>query len=479
MIRFDSIQSRLTLVALVMIIGSSLAVGFAGFRLTDRFLSRGFHQSFKLMAANMAVNAELGVMIDDHTMLERLAHTMLSQEYVKTATIFDAGGKVLARAGGVKKSDLNQEKLAGIKAPIHSLQLRNEDLMLGDSGQDETVGQIELQYSLSSLEHLKKTIALQFSLISIALVIIAALIYWFMARLISTPLKNLVDVSKQVSQGKMDIRAQGGKFHETRVLASTFNEMLTALGKQRRELRQMYEEMNRQQTMAEVGKFSLMMAHEVKNPLAIIRGSLDLLKKGGHDEKTKATLYLYLDEEIQRINRLMEDFLLFARPKAPSLAPVEMGKLVRNLAKRMELAGQNQQIKIETRITTEPCMISCDIQLLERAMGNLVRNAMEVSRESQPVTISSGMEKDRWYFGIEDSGPGITPENLAKIFTPFFTTKAKGTGLGLAITKDIIQAHGGKIGATNKKNGGAVFSFWIPCKKTGEHNPATNTAKLR
>ena len=112
-------------------------------------------------------------------------------------------------------------------------------------------------------------------------------------------------------------------------------------------------------------------------------------------------------------------------------------------------------------------------------MGNLVRNAMEVSRESQPVTISSGMEKDRWYFGIEDSGPGITPENLAKIFTPFFTTKAKGTGLGLAITKDIIQAHGGKIGATNKKNGGAVFSFWIPCKKTGEHNPATNTAKLR
>ncbi len=464
MIRFDSIQSRLTLVALAMIIGSSLAAGFAGFRLTDKFLSRGFHESFKLLAANMAVNAELGVMIDDHTMLERLAHTMLSQEYVKTATIFDADGKVLARAGG-ERSDLDQEKLADIKAPIHSLQLRNEGLILGDSGQDETVGQIELQYSLSSLEHLKKTIALQFFLISMTLVIIAALIYWFMARLISTPLKNLVDVSRQVSQGNMDIRAQGGKFHETRVLASTFNEMLTALGQQRRELRQMYEEMNRQQTLAEVGKFSLMMAHEVKNPLAIIRGSLDLLKKGGHDEKTKATLYLYLDEEIQRINRLMEDFLLFARPKAPSLAPVEMGKLVRNLAKRMELAGQNRQIKIETRITTEPCMVSCDIQLLERAMGNLVRNAMEVSRESQPIIISSGMEEDRWYFGIEDSGPGINPENLAKIFTPFFTTKAKGTGLGLAITKDIIQAHGGKIGATNRKNGGAVFSFWIPGKR--------------
>jgi len=465
MIRFDSIQSRLTLVALAIIIGSSLAVGFAGFRLTNQFLSREFHQSFKLLAGNMAGNAELGIMIDDRKMLDRLARTMLSQQYVKEAAVFDNANHVLAQAGMGNKDRSSGKKTISITAPIRSLQMRDEALMISETGHYETVGEIELQYSLSSLEHLKKTIALQFFLISIALVIIAALIYWLMARLITTPLKNLVDVSKQVSQGKMDVRAQGGRFHETRILASTFNEMLSDLSRKRRELRQMYEEMNRQQTLAEVGKFSLMMAHEVKNPLAIIRGSLDLLKKGGHDEETKTTLYQYLDEEISRINRLMEDFLLFARPKSPSLAPVEMGELVTNLAKRMELAGQNQQIKIETRVAAEPCMVSCDIQLLERAMGNLVRNAMEVSRESQQITISSVMERDRWYFSIEDSGPGITPENLAKIFTPFFTTKAKGTGLGLAITKDIIQAHGGKIGATNRKNGGAVFSFWIPCRR--------------
>ena len=262
----------------------------------------------------------------------------------------------------------------------------------------------------------------------------------------------------------MDIRAQGGRFHETRILATTFNEMLTALSRQRQELRQMYEEMNRQQTLAEVGKFSLMMAHEVKNPLAIIRGSLDLLKKEDCDEKTKASLYIYLDEEINRINRLMEDFLLFARPKAPSFAQVAMGELVRNLAKRMELTGDNKQIIVKTPPTAKPRLVSCDVQLLERAMGNLVKNAMEVSRESQPVTISYGMEKDRWYFCVEDRGPGIDPENLAKIFTPFFTTKAKGTGLGLAITREIIMAHGGQIGAENRKNGGAVFSFWIPGK---------------
>jgi len=462
MIRLDSIQSRLTLVALAIIIGSSLAVGFAGFRLTNQFLSREFHQSFKLLASNMAGNAELGIMIDDRKMLDRLVQTMLSQQYVKEAAVFDNANHILAQVGTDSKERSYGKTTISITAPIRSLQMRDEALMISESGHYETVGRVELQYSLSGLEQLKATIARQFFFISIVLVLAAIFIYWFMARLIATPLKNLVDVSKQVSQGKIDIRAQGGRFHETRILASTFNEMLSDLSRQRQELQQMYEEMNRQQTLAEVGKFSLMMAHEVKNPLAIIRGSLDLLKKDECDGKTKATLYQYLDEEINRINRLMEDFLLFARPKSPSFAPVEMSELVRNLAKRMELAGQKQQIKIETHISPEPCIVSCDIQLLERAMGNLVRNAMEISR--QPVTISSGKEGDRWYFCIEDRGSGIDPDNLDKIFTPFFTTKTKGTGLGLAITKDIIQAHGGKIGATNRKNGGAVFSFWIPCK---------------
>ncbi|MEA3240981.1 MAG: ATP-binding protein [Pseudomonadota bacterium] len=464
MIRLDSIQSRLTQVALVIIIGSSLAVGLAGFRLTGRFLSREFHQSFKLLAGNMAGNAELGIMIDDRKMLDRLVKTMLSQQYVKGAAVFDNANQMLAQAGMDNKNRSYGETTISITAPIRSLQMRNEALIISESSQYETVGHVELRYSLSGLEQLKATIARQFFFISIVLVLAAVFIYWLMARLIAAPLKDLVEVSHQVSQGQMDVRARGGRFHETRILATTFNEMLTALGHQRQELRQMYEEMNRQQTLAEVGKFSLMMAHEVKNPLAIIRGSLDLLKKDDCDEKTKASLYIYLDEEINRINRLMEDFLLFARPKAPSLAQEEMGELVRNLTKRMELAGENQQLKIETRIAPEPCMVSCDIQLLERAMGNLVKNAMEVSRKSQPVTISSGTEGDRWYFCVEDRGPGIKPENLAKIFTPFFTTKAKGTGLGLAITREIINAHGGKIGAENRKDGGAVFSFWIPWK---------------
>ncbi len=462
MIRLNSIQSRLTMVALAIIIGSSLAVGYTGYRLTSRFLSQGFHESFNLLAANMAGNAELGVMIDDHTMLNRLVEAMLAQKYVRAAIIYDARGKTLARAEA-KPDRTGGEKLARIKAPIMSLQMRDEGLMLAaDSGRQETVGYVELRYSLRGLQQLKYSIARQFLLISLALVVVAAAIYWFMARLIAAPLTNLVNVSRQVSRGEMNLQADGGRFHETRILAQTFNEMLTALQRQRRELEKVNEEMSRQRTLAEIGKFSLMMAHEVKNPLAIIRGSLDILKKGGHDQETTATLYQYLDEEISRINQLMEDFLLFARPKTPSFAPVEMESLVKNLVTRMELANRKRGVQLKTRIHHDACVVHCDAQLLERAMGNLVKNAMDVSKSGQKITLDVALNKERWFFHLEDEGPGIAEENLAEIFEPFFTTKAKGTGLGLALTREIILSHGGRITAGNLPERGAYFTFWIP-----------------
>jgi len=462
MIRFNSIQSRLTLVALAIIIGSSLAVGYAGYRLTSRFLSRGFHESFNLLAANMAGNAELGVMIDDHTMLNRLVDAMLTQKYVRAAIIYDAKGRVLARAEAKQQGSLMGEKLASIKAPIMSLQMRDEGLMLPDSGRQETVGYVELHYSLSGLQQLKYTIARQFLLISIIMVLAAIAIYWFMARLITAPLTNLVNVSRKVSQGQMDLEAQGGRFHETKILAKTFNEMLAALKQQRIELQKVNEEISRQRTLAEIGKFSLMMAHEIKNPLAIIRGSLDILKKGSQDPKTTATLYQYLDEEISRINQLMEDFLLFARPKAPGFAPVEMEALVKNLVARMELANRQRGVTISTRVHHDKCVVHCDAQLLERAMGNLVKNAMDVSKSGQKITIDVVLNKGKWYFHLEDEGPGIKPEDLPEIFEPFFTTKAKGTGLGLALTREIIISHGGEITAGNLPEKGAYFTFWIP-----------------
>lgn len=461
MIRRDSIQSRLTLVALAMIVGSSLAVGYTGVRLTGKFLGRGFHESFALLAANLAGSAEVGLMLDDREMLQRLTRATLEQRYVEVAAIIDTRGTVLAESRA--ESLTRRDRIARATAPVLSLQMQGEGLLLAESGAPATVGRVEVYYSLSGLDELQGAIARQFFVVSLVMVVAAVLIYWFMARLITVPLTNLVEVSREVSRGRLDIRAAGGRFHETRTLAATFNEMLSALVRQRRELQQVNEAITRQQTLAEVGKLSMMMAHEIKNPLAIIRGSLDILKKGGHDADTIAMLHGYLDDEIRRIDRLMEDFLLFARPRKPSFEALDLGALAGDVIRRLELAAGDAATRIELRRPAAPCTVAADRQLIERALLNLVKNALDAGPEAAPVTIGIAPGSDRCHVTVEDRGTGIAAENLAKVFTPFFTTKARGTGLGLAITREIITAHGGAIKAVNRPGGGAAFSFWLPC----------------
>jgi signal transduction histidine kinase len=465
MIRRDSIQSRLILVALAIIVCSTLAVGYTGVRLTGKFLGQGYHESFALLAANLAGSAEVGIMLDDREMLQRLTCTTLEQRYVEVVAILDNGGTVLAesRAEGLS----HRERMARATAPVQSLQLQGEELLLAESGAPAPVGTVEVYYNLSGLDELQGAIARQFFLVSLVMVLAAVLIYWFMARLITIPLTNLVEVSREVSKGRLDIRATGGRFHETRTLAATFNEMLAALARQRRELQAVNEQIARQQTLAEVGRFSMMLAHEIKNPLAIIRGSLDILKKGGHDADTIAMLHGYLDDEIGRINTLLEDFLLFARPRQPNREELDLAALVQDVVRRLELAAGDAAPRIELQLPAAPCIVAADRQLIERALMNLAKNALDAGAPDQPVTITIAPGRDRCHVTVADRGGGIAAENLARVFTPFFTTKAKGTGLGLAIAQEIVTAHGGGIKAVNRAGGGAVFSFWLPNQVAG------------
>ena len=102
------------------------------------------------------------------------------------------------------------------------------------------------------------------------------------------------------------------------------------------------------------------------------------------------------------------------------------------------------------------------IDALNAAMANLVKNAMEVNRNHEPIQITCGREENRWYFTIEDNGPGIAPEHLDKLFTPFFTTKAKGTGLGLVISKLIVEKLGGYIKVASTPGRGSRFAVYLP-----------------
>lgn len=457
--RFDSIQTRLTLVAFIFISGTAAIIGFAGIRYSSAFLAERYHEGFKVLADYMARNAELGVILSDKKMLERQCRNMLTQKDISRVQILSGEGKVLAEASdgtGVKGE--SKEATAG----IFSSRSGDQSMLLYTGNKEKRLGLVVINYRLKSLAQLKHHLLMRLVSIGVFLSLITVIWYYFIAKSISAPLRNLVTLAKEVSMGRMEKRAGLTNLHETRILASTFNEMVDAIKKQREEIEKAHVKMSRQKALAELGKFSMLVAHEIKNPLSIIKGSVDILKKDNISPEIRNQMLDYQTDELLRMNRLVEDFLLFARPKNPDMVSTDINDFIKKL---MEKAGIIQSdsvsIKLKTLIDSKKAMVICDHNLMERALMNIIKNCIEACEDNGTLVVTTWQENDKWFFRAEDTGTGIPPESLDKIFEPFFTTKAKGTGLGLAMAKDIIEIHNGRISAGNCDTCGAWFEISI------------------
>ena len=463
----NSIQARLTFIALFFIIATAVTMGVAGYRFMIRFESERFRDHFSLLASYLAGSAELGVLLGNEEILAALCDGMLKIDDVQWVEVVDRSGTLILRRS---HPDLDRE-WGVAKAPVMSRSLsQGEALFTSAETTLEELGQVAIGYSLGGLDRIREQFARRFILISLALSLAPVAMYWGLARAINAPLRGLVEVAKQVSRGRMNVRAAGGSLRESRALAGAINEMLDALETKRRELNEANAAVARQQALAEVGKFSMIVAHEIKNPLAIIKGSLDILRKEEPaDADLKRQMAEYMDDEIGRINKLIEDFLLYARPRTPSFDEVPVRRLIEDLKKRVFLMSEEIRLGV-TLEENEEARLRCDTALLERALLHVARNALEVSAGKGPVDFDILCFGGRILFTIRDRGPGIRPDLVKKIFEPFYSTKAKGTGLGLAIAKEVITAHGGTIRVGNRPDGGASFSVRLPL--VGAPSPA-------
>jgi signal transduction histidine kinase len=463
-LRLNSIQGRLTAIALFFIIGTAVTMGVAGFRLTVHFENERFRDHFSLLASYLASNAELGVLLGNQKILEGLSENMLAVSDVQAVEILGKNGEVILRRAQASQPT----ELDTVSAPVVSQVMGMGDSpFLAQGKSEEVLGRVVITYSHTGLEQLKRLLALRFVLLSLLLALAPMILYWMLSRAISAPLLGLLIVASQVSRGRMNVRASGGSLRETKTLAKAINEMLDALESQRHKLDEAHAAVARQQVLAEVGKFSMIVAHEIKNPLAIIKGSLDVLKKEGPLEPgLKQQMMGFLDGEIERINKLIEDFLLFARPQTPVLRPVVIDDLVANLGQRLRFMPGNIRLEMDISARHGCCELRCDPGLLERALLNIVRNASEVSKGDE-VHVVVACTDQHLVFTVRDHGPGVPEENLSRIFEPFYSTKAKGTGLGLAIAMDVVRAHGGTISVVNRADGGACFTVSLPVGEEG------------
>lgn len=170
----------------------------------------------------------------------------------------------------------------------------------------------------------------------------------------------------------------------------------------------------------------------------------------------------YIEDEIFRLNRLIEEFLLFSHPTKPNFRIVDSTDMLMELIEKFRIQYSEEKIVINEESMITPVLVNGDRDLLTRCLNNIIKNACEANGDNGMVRITSLLNEKVWVVLIEDEGKGIEEELLEKIFEPFFTTKTKGTGLGLAFSAQVAKAHGGKISVSNKEEGGAQFCLEIP-----------------
>jgi len=204
--------------------------------------------------------------------------------------------------------------------------------------------------------------------------------------------------------------------------------------------------------LAAVGKLAAGLAHEIRNPLASLGGSIQLLAEQVEFVDAEQNLFAIVQRETERLNRLVSDFLIFAKPQLPVLTACNFSDVVREVLELAKGDPQFHQMEIVADLPDE-YVIKMDAGQVHQALWNLLVNAAQFSRDPRRVKV--GIDRDKKLFWVDDNGCGISDEEKKQIFEPFYTSRSQGTGLGLSIVHAIVVAHGWQIGCGESELGGA------------------------
>ncbi len=234
-------------------------------------------------------------------------------------------------------------------------------------------------------------------------------------------------------------------------------------------------EMLQAEHLATMGELAAGVAHEIRNPLAGIAGAIEIITKDFPKDHPDREVLEDLRQEVHRIEKVLNDLLLYARPKRPQFG---LSDLKETVARTLHLAGQqtgSKHVEFSIHIPSELPAFRMDPEQLHQVLLNLVLNGIQAIDREGRITIAAkarssvdGPRPDWVEISVSDTGAGIPPESLERIFRPFFTTKRGGTGLGLSLCRRIISQHGGTLTAESELGKGSRFLIRLPLREALE-----------
>jgi signal transduction histidine kinase len=273
-----------------------------------------------------------------------------------------------------------------------------------------------------------------------------------------SPLKRLHQAVSTVAQGNFELISDIDKHNEIGSLATNFNHMIHALQIRDKKLRI-------SERLATAGKIAAQVTHEIRNPLSSLGLNADLLMDELDTVKAPLeakNLLIAMQDEIERLTRITEAYLLFARLPTPQKKLFSINRLVQETADFMNSQIEDAGCTVTVELDDSISRTLFDREQLRQVLVNLIQNAIQAMPDGGEISIKTDCMQKNILLTVCDTGPGISPEMEPGIFDPFFTTKSTGTGLGLAMVRQICNAHKGTINFKNRETGGTCFIVTLP-----------------
>ncbi|HMC30967.1 MAG TPA: ATP-binding protein, partial [Candidatus Angelobacter sp.] len=395
-------------------------------------------------------------------------NVVLGDERESTAAGQESLRRLLERVRntGAASSETLERKVAGsaLEEAAHAFPLLDR--------QQRVAAVLLVSSSREAVDALERRIRWIAMMVSAAGILLGLLISAALAARVTRPVEELGKAADEVASGNLNIRVDDSRQDELGRLAYAFNRMT-------RELLESHEKLVQSERVAAWRELARRLAHELKNPLFPLQITVENLLRAKEQtpeqfEEVFRESGQTLQAEIGNLKGIIERFSDFSKMPTPELQPISVNESLRQAARVYEpqFCAKGRPLitaRYDLDKTLEQKSVQADFELLQRALTNLISNAVEAMPEGGYMTLRSRDDGDTVRLEVSDTGGGISKEESSRLFTPYYTSKAHGTGLGLAIAQSVVSDHGGKIWAQSEEQKGTTFVIRLP--KNGARRP--------
>jgi len=531
-----SLKTGILLILVLILAAAMILLDIVMIRMTEKDLLRAEIQKGKIILRSVEHSFAVGLQDpipgsrgNRHSLYQRISN-LSNETRLSAALVLDRSGAILFEKGfannmqrntlvNVAKRSLHQkEDTVSIPSATWGLfSPQGSELLLGAplSRDKAIVGAASIQISLAPMYHsIRESQKIVIFYILFNTLVLGLLGFYLLYRSLVRPINRLVKRAEEFKEGESFFLTPSSGQNEFGKLSRALNFMLRGLEESKSELktsidslesanvelRQAQEEIVRSEKLASIGRLSSGIAHEIGNPIGIVLGYLDLLKRNELDKEEKADIIDRIGEEIERVNRTIRNLLDFSRPSKGEATRVSVHQIITDMLEMLKPQPMMADVALTLDQGADPDTVFADGDKLKQVFLNIVMNAidaMEANQENEgtaqkllsiatelaPTASSERKNGNRLHIRFADNGPGIPADDIHRVFDPFYTTKepGKGTGLGLSVSLRIVEDMGGDIKAASEPGKGTTMTVILPlaAAKTQSHQAGNENSEYR